>query len=73
MLKHFFFVVQIGALTMLGIGSIVLFIIGYRRCSQQVAGDNVSEDKPVKMEDPAQSSSTPRERSSLMENESALL
>ncbi len=57
---------------MLGFGSIVLFIIGYTRCPQQVAGANESEDIQVEMEDPAQSSSTPRERSSLMENESAL-
>lgn len=69
MLKHFFLcVVQIGALTMLGFGSIVLFIIGYKRCPKHVAEANESEAIQVEMEDPAQSSSAPPERSSLMQN-----
>ncbi len=58
---------------MLGCGSIILFIIGYKRCPQQVAGDNESEAIQVEMEDPAQSSSSPRERSSLMQDESEQL
>ncbi|XP_016321693.1 protein FAM26D-like [Sinocyclocheilus anshuiensis] len=60
---------QIVALVMLGLSSLPLFIIGCMRCRHQASGTKEPEAEQVEMEDPGQSSSTPRERSSLMEDE----
>ncbi|KAI2652576.1 Calcium homeostasis modulator protein [Labeo rohita] len=60
---------QIVALALLALSSLPLFIIGCMRCRDQAARTKEPEAEQVEMEDPGQSSSTPRERSSLMEDE----
>ncbi|KAF4100138.1 hypothetical protein G5714_018334 [Onychostoma macrolepis] len=60
---------QIVALAMLFLSSLPLFIIGCIRCRHQASGSKEPEAEQVEMEDPGQSSSPPRERSSLMEDE----
>ncbi|XP_016418633.1 uncharacterized protein LOC107748373 [Sinocyclocheilus rhinocerous] len=60
---------QIVALAMLALSSLPLFIIGCMRCRHQTAGTKEPEAEQVEMEDPGQSSTPPRERSSLMEDE----
>lgn len=53
---------------MLALSSVPLFVIGCMRCRHQTAGTKEPEAEQVEMEmeDPGQSSASPRERSSLM-------
>lgn len=49
--------------------SVILFIIGCKRCRHQTAGTKQPEAEQVEMEDPGQSSARPPEGSALMEEE----
>ncbi|XP_058609878.1 uncharacterized protein LOC131525898 [Onychostoma macrolepis] len=60
---------QIVALAMLFVSCFPLYIIGCWRCRRQAAGTREPKAERVEMVDPGQSSTTPRERSSLMVDE----